>query len=388
MFQHLKGILRNFTDLRFASKALAAIISTIALAVLGMVAFLYLFGFFFWASSQAYFLVFMLVGGAVFLAFIMIGQLVAPILWQQTTMWISGSTGRGSIICGVGLSWFSLFLFWIYSTNGIQVEAAITTILTSCLMLIYLSTLVVSIRGRAQIAASVGGFLCILVLYGGVYNLSYLLKPSSFSFSDSIAEGIEIKERNSSDMAHLGDLQLRSYVLHLILDNPELSYHSISRPFEKGGEWHEVTSFLSMKFEPVPDPPDGDELYMFIRYHDLEFAINSRNGVVQHPEHEQVAGFWRNMAIDEYRLQLEELLGTQEERKSALLLRLEASAQGNHPWAWVDFMYFSAVTRTTLGYGDILPNSSLARLFVMSQAVIVIVYIGFILAFIRNSEEA
>jgi len=39
-------------------------------------------------------------------------------------------------------------------------------------------------------------------------------------------------------------------------------------------------------------------------------------------------------------------------------------------WTYRDFLYFSTVTQTTVGYGDILPNSSIVRTFVMLQILI------------------
>jgi Ion channel len=36
-------------------------------------------------------------------------------------------------------------------------------------------------------------------------------------------------------------------------------------------------------------------------------------------------------------------------------------------WSYWDFLYFSAITQFTVGYGDILPNSTLVRLVVMLQ---------------------
>jgi hypothetical protein len=36
-------------------------------------------------------------------------------------------------------------------------------------------------------------------------------------------------------------------------------------------------------------------------------------------------------------------------------------------WSYTDFLYFSAITQSTVGYGDIMPNSTLVRVVVMVQ---------------------
>src|ERR1700741_1562126 len=46
-----------------------------------------------------------------------------------------------------------------------------------------------------------------------------------------------------------------------------------------------------------------------------------------------------------------------------------------------DFLYFSAVTITTVGYGDILPNSSRVRKLVMSESLAGVVIIGLCISF-------
>lgn len=52
----------------------------------------------------------------------------------------------------------------------------------------------------------------------------------------------------------------------------------------------------------------------------------------------------------------------------------------NFKYPIVDFLYFSAITITTLGYGDILPNSSMVRGFVMIETLLGVIFITLFLS--------
>jgi len=45
-------------------------------------------------------------------------------------------------------------------------------------------------------------------------------------------------------------------------------------------------------------------------------------------------------------------------------------------WSFWDFLYFSTITQTTVGYGDILPNRTIVRVFVVLQILIGLSLIG------------
>lgn len=59
-------------------------------------------------------------------------------------------------------------------------------------------------------------------------------------------------------------------------------------------------------------------------------------------------------------------------------------------WSYMNFVYFSTITQCTVGYGDILPNHTVIRTFVILQVIlgyiILIVFINIILSTVNNHE--
>lgn len=57
-----------------------------------------------------------------------------------------------------------------------------------------------------------------------------------------------------------------------------------------------------------------------------------------------------------------------------------AFSAAHSPLAWDDFVYFSVITLTTLGYGDILPATPAARSLVMLEVIVGVFYTTVVLA--------
>ncbi|CAN5863566.1 hypothetical protein BH23ACT4_BH23ACT4_07370 [soil metagenome] len=49
-------------------------------------------------------------------------------------------------------------------------------------------------------------------------------------------------------------------------------------------------------------------------------------------------------------------------------------------WSWVDSFYFTVVTLTTVGYGDLAPSGDISKLFTVF---LIVAGVGFILAFLN-----
>lgn len=73
----------------------------------------------------------------------------------------------------------------------------------------------------------------------------------------------------------------------------------------------------------------------------------------------------------------------------AELLRRQATVSGTSPevWSYWDFFYFSSISQTTVGYGDILPNSVVIRMLVVVQVLISYVLLVVVLNVLVNARH-
>jgi hypothetical protein len=74
--------------------------------------------------------------------------------------------------------------------------------------------------------------------------------------------------------------------------------------------------------------------------------------------------------LQEQARQMVDYLQEQLTRSHELVMRLPATARPS--WDYADFVYFSAITQLTVGYGDILPNTTMVRLLVVVQSLLAV----------------
>lgn len=96
--------------------------------------------------------------------------------------------------------------------------------------------------------------------------------------------------------------------------------------------------------------------------------------------------------FDEYRRIIDNLIDDHEKsfaesRDSINKLRAELqsiddSRRSSNAWGWLDFAYFSVMAQTTVGFGDIVPNSRFVRVLVMAQCLAGLLIVSFIVTII------
>ncbi len=53
-------------------------------------------------------------------------------------------------------------------------------------------------------------------------------------------------------------------------------------------------------------------------------------------------------------------------------------------WTWIDSLYFSVITLTTIGYGDFSPETDAGKLFTLAY---IVIGLGVILSFIQTIHQ-
>lgn len=207
-------------------------------------------------------------------------------------------------------------------------------------------------------------------LFGGLYYALFRRNPAAFAFTADIlsaqATTFKLAARRDSVTA---ELQIR--YLQTLVDSLE------ARP----------------KAMPLTSRPGPTGSQAVIKFGSREYAISrsvhdSGVGAPESPgliEVSQDAAVLTSLELPTGKLdvtpstagelqeqarQLVDYLQEQLTRSHELVMRLPPAVRPS--WDYIDFVYFSAITQLTVGYGDILPNTTMVRLLVVVQSLLAV----------------
>ncbi len=205
-------------------------------------------------------------------------------------------------------------------------------------------------------------YLLLLSLFAFEYHQLYLENPSNFAFNTEIL----LSQRDSlkaTTEREIKNLTICVQSLGELADGRDLRLTELETETGVGGsddEWVDVTSY-----------PSG-----------LVFEFANSRLVFREPTTVHIFDKTRaHLATCDMQTMLELPLGTEQYKKEARKFQAELSARiqednkrlahlpesSTRVWTYWDFFYFSTMTQGTVGYGDILPNSTTVRMLAVLQ---------------------
>ncbi|MCJ7507717.1 MAG: potassium channel family protein [candidate division Zixibacteria bacterium] len=224
-------------------------------------------------------------------------------------------------------------------------------------------------------------YICNTIMFASIHYVWFLTHPTHYAFSSSIKEG-KVNEEFRSTYKSLLDTSNRLYLLGILYAHADPAFRALTegrkRTYNFGdGRTARVTvHVISGNFQGPPNTI-------------FEFEIEDSQRIYHFPttpdeESRAVHELTKAQDLETFRLALLQIIAVMEHRQDEILEVLNSQITGNpRDWDLLDFFYFSTVTVTTLGYGDILPNSQMVRVLVMFQAFIGIFFLAFALSFLR-----
>ncbi len=230
-------------------------------------------------------------------------------------------------------------------------------------------------------------FLCYVALvfaFGAVYQYVFGKDQRAFTFNSDITRS-QSRAVEETSLRQLGRLTAELKVLHQLKDelglrtSPPIVRLTANARFDTSTIRGSRAEYVVMS--PV-GPTGGDP------YPGPVLVMKPLGGGGQ----QQIYGDWlffQPKNIDGFRRLTDMWIQKWEADRSATKAILQSlSTDAPNVWSYWDFLYFSAITQFTVGYGDMLPNSTPVRMIVVLQtcmaAALLIIALNF--AFANKSQ--
>src|SRR5262249_43251137 len=211
-----------------------------------------------------------------------------------------------------------------------------------------------------------GVYIGLIVSFGMTYWRLYLGNPLAFAFnSDILRSQVLVFAKKAA--ASLTEIQATLGLLQKASDYIEsrdvVDVRNTSKWYQFRGSWEATLGSIefSMSRSVVASPAAGVVALIYgVNIEDKETGEKHAGTLMEGPydlmDLPEVVGRWAATL----------------EWKSKILLSKIVSLNTEAPQVWsvVDFLYFSLISQTTVGFGDILPNSTGVRAVVGLQVIL------------------
>jgi len=275
-----------------------------------------------------------------------------------------------SIIFGIGR---------FRSHVGPAVFAVATLIIIALFVLFLVRIIGNTANKRRRIGIMIIGYFCLVVCFGGIYYGLYRRDPMNFQFT-SISSIVRTEEVFEDYYRKLRDVQYKLYLLAVVEANPESGLSAV----RNARKWVNIDDNIKMQY--WIHVAEFGSIIPFFTIYDGDIKVEFFSLDVLDGSLELVLSLSMAKSIDDFKTKLGRLIEYYKRERKELCGHIARAVKADAPWDFIDFVYFSTVTMTTLGYGDVVPNSRVARLCVAAQTLFGISYLGFALFFLWPKE--
>ena len=210
-------------------------------------------------------------------------------------------------------------------------------------------------------------YLLVILIYSVIYYLLYQHNPGFFLANMEITES-----RKDEIDRHVSSLTDQVEIMQLFYDYLSDDQATTEMESTTGPGWHLRRSIVAKTANYT--------LAHLYSWSELGYARGYTHSLqVLGDENSQLFSWGKPLfefwGLPSNEKELQEIVGRVLSRLESQLKSFSRRSERwdlRHPtvWTYIDFLYFSTITQTTVGYGDILPNSTIVRIFVMSQALL------------------
>jgi hypothetical protein len=242
------------------------------------------------------------------------------------------------------------------------------------------------------------GFTYIYIIFGfGIlYYQAYNSNPLSFAYSGDLSKQIEINKYISKSYDKLFDIHKKIFMLSELTDNSNIAFSSINR---KSKDYNELVSMDSLKFNILfvnvgkiqmklynvvvaHDSINHNSTFLILKNTDYELEYND---ILQTRE-DYITNLFYSINETDFQNNVIKLMDAYKNEIGPIENDLNKYLAGHKIWTYLDFVYFSCITITTIGYGDIIPNSLFIRLMVIFESIIGVLFICFAITLFFNKQ--
>jgi hypothetical protein len=236
---------------------------------------------------------------------------------------------------------------------------------------------------RGRVAALGAAYLCKIIFFATLHFLIFTFAPLSYVFSSDVTKSksaLDLSIVRAEVDANATDL----LAVRQLLKNPADVFRGLSN---RGSYRITPQSSIEDRATTVGLPPGG-----FVILHDVYVTTRDRASCLSCSERPDALIRAARAVLDgktpnELKFALERLSNALDREANEMSARISDLKALRPVWRNFDFLYFSTITETTVGYGDIIPTSDASRVAVMFQVTSGLFFLGFGLSFLWPDQN-